>query len=335
MQGSVQHCLFQSEHQLFAQHRLESGISESTLLSHDLSRSVLQAINSARNQNITYTAYGYAPKKCTASSLLGFNGEFPDEVTGHYLLGNGYRSFNPVLMRFNSPDNISPFGAGGLNSYAYCKGDPVNFTDSSGHIFDSLRRSLVSLFSSPLKKSQLSVSLDFTGGVKDGLSKYENIQRVMKGVYVADEPLIGGDKTLVINGHGSEGGHLISNRAIQDPSAFIRKMNKVGVFVEDYRDVHLMICHSAEGTANTSLARYLSSNFSVSVTAYNGKMFARYSPYQMVQREAKKIPWFYRSSFQVREINFVKSKQVDIRTSGPKTSSSGKPLEYNYAPVYL
>jgi RHS repeat-associated protein len=65
--------------------------------------------------------------------LLGFNGERPDAVTGHYLLGNGYRAFNPVLMRFNSPDSWSPFGKGGLNTYTYCLGDPVNFSDPNGH----------------------------------------------------------------------------------------------------------------------------------------------------------------------------------------------------------
>jgi RHS repeat-associated protein len=64
---------------------------------------------------------------------MGFNGERPDLVTGHYLLGNGYRAFNPVLMRFNSPDSWSPFGKGGLNSYAYCGGDAVNRSDKSGH----------------------------------------------------------------------------------------------------------------------------------------------------------------------------------------------------------
>jgi RHS repeat-associated protein len=69
------------------------------------------------------------------TSLLGFNGERPDPVTGHYLLGNGYWAFNPLLMRFNSPDSLSPFGKGGLNSYAYCLGDPVNFMDPTGHMF--------------------------------------------------------------------------------------------------------------------------------------------------------------------------------------------------------
>jgi RHS repeat-associated protein len=71
-------------------------------------------------------------------SLLGFNGERPDPVTGHYHLGNGYRQFNPVLMRFNSPDSWSPFGEGGLNAYAYCAGDPINRVDPTGHWFKAL-----------------------------------------------------------------------------------------------------------------------------------------------------------------------------------------------------
>ncbi|PPA01067.1 RHS repeat-associated core domain-containing protein, partial [Pseudomonas sp. MWU12-2312b] len=44
------------------------------------------------------------------------------------------RAFNPVLMRFNSPDSLSPFGKGGLISYAYCSGDPVNNIDPSGRL---------------------------------------------------------------------------------------------------------------------------------------------------------------------------------------------------------
>ncbi|POD73867.1 RHS repeat-associated core domain-containing protein [Pseudomonas syringae group genomosp. 3] len=67
--------------------------------------------------------------------LPGFNGELLDDITGHYLLGNGYRAYNPVLMRFNSPDSLSPFGKGGLNAYAYCGGDPVNRTDPDGREF--------------------------------------------------------------------------------------------------------------------------------------------------------------------------------------------------------
>ncbi|HDI3294081.1 TPA: hypothetical protein PMD70_003450 [Vibrio cholerae] len=67
------------------------------------------------------------------SNPIGFNGERRDPFTGGYHLGNGYRMYNPRLMRFHVADNMSPFGKGGLNSYAYCLGDPVNQRDPSGH----------------------------------------------------------------------------------------------------------------------------------------------------------------------------------------------------------
>lgn len=48
------------------------------------------------------------------------------------MLGNGNRVFSPWLMKFQSPDDLSPFEQGGLNAYAYCEGDPVNYLDSTG-----------------------------------------------------------------------------------------------------------------------------------------------------------------------------------------------------------
>jgi RHS repeat-associated protein len=102
-------------------------------LATDPQRSVL---NTSENVSVAYTPYGARHPEL---DLPGFNGEPPDQVTGHYLLGNGYRAFNPVLMRFNSPDSLSPFDEGGLNAYAYCAGDPVNRVDPSGHMFGFLR----------------------------------------------------------------------------------------------------------------------------------------------------------------------------------------------------
>ncbi|AUH51786.1 hypothetical protein CXB49_13630 [Chromobacterium sp. ATCC 53434] len=67
-------------------------------------------------------------------SVLGFNGERPDPVHHAAHLGNGYRAYSPALMRFHCPDDLSPFGAGGVNPYAYCAGDPVNRADPSGHL---------------------------------------------------------------------------------------------------------------------------------------------------------------------------------------------------------
>jgi RHS repeat-associated protein len=65
---------------------------------------------------------------------LGFTGEYQDPVSANYPLGHGYRWLLRELRRFNKPDSLSPFGVGGINPYAYCKGDPINHTDPSGHV---------------------------------------------------------------------------------------------------------------------------------------------------------------------------------------------------------
>ena len=76
-----------------------------------------------------YTVYGaLASSDCL---ITGFTGENRDPVTGCYHLGQGYRTYNPHLMRFHSPDDLSPFGLGGINAYVYR--DPVNARDPSGH----------------------------------------------------------------------------------------------------------------------------------------------------------------------------------------------------------
>lgn len=80
-----------------------------------------------------YTPYGYFDMARHAP-VLGFNGQPREAVTGCDLLGAGKRAFNPVLMRFNSPDSQSPLGPGGINPYGYCKGDPINYIDPSGNV---------------------------------------------------------------------------------------------------------------------------------------------------------------------------------------------------------
>ncbi|WEK30721.1 MAG: RHS repeat-associated core domain-containing protein [Candidatus Pseudomonas phytovorans] len=80
-----------------------------------------------------YTPYGYLAKPTPMVSTLAFNGEHLEEMTQSYLLGNGYRSYQPMLMKFCQPDSLSPFRDGGINSYAYAGNDPVNYSDPSGH----------------------------------------------------------------------------------------------------------------------------------------------------------------------------------------------------------
>jgi len=80
-----------------------------------------------------YTAYGHNQAFPSRRSVLGFNGEAIEVGSLCYPLGNGYRIYNTRLMRFLSPDNLSPFDQGGLNSYVYGIGDPINHTDPTGH----------------------------------------------------------------------------------------------------------------------------------------------------------------------------------------------------------
>ena len=150
VEGTVERTIVQYQDHPLAQHVRDNGTVRTALFATDLSRTVLLALGAGGQPNpFAYTVYGHRPFGGGLLSLLGFNGERPDTVTGHYLLGNGYRAFNPVLMRFNSPDNLSPFGSGGLNPYAYCVGDPVNREDPSGHI--SFSKFFSTVFKRPLR----------------------------------------------------------------------------------------------------------------------------------------------------------------------------------------
>ncbi|MGN8278261.1 RHS repeat-associated core domain-containing protein [Pseudomonas sp. SMN5] len=144
IQGSAHRSIFQQGDLVLAQQQQQNGAVKTTLLATDQQRSVLHALNKQMHP-LAYTPYGHRVPESGLLSLLGFNGERQDPVTGHYLLGNGYRAFNTALMRFNSPDSMSPFGKGGLNAYAYCAGDPINWTDTTGH-FPSLWRGLLNFF---------------------------------------------------------------------------------------------------------------------------------------------------------------------------------------------
>ena len=123
---------FRESGTLLAQKIVENGISATSLLTTNQTGSVLNASCKDQLDSYDYCPYGHRLTDNNSISAVGFNGERPEPVTHHYLLGNGYRAFNPVLMRFNSPDSISPFGKGGINAYAY-SANPMTHVDPTGH----------------------------------------------------------------------------------------------------------------------------------------------------------------------------------------------------------
>lgn len=109
--------------------------SQALLLASDSRQTVLAHSGHTGLSRQSYSAYGYQHNP--AASRTGFNGQLR-EPQGWYHLGNGHRLYNPALMRFHSQDSLSPFGEGGLNGYAYCFGDPINYTDPNGKMPDWL-----------------------------------------------------------------------------------------------------------------------------------------------------------------------------------------------------
>ncbi|GEM74979.1 RHS repeat-associated core domain-containing protein [Vibrio sagamiensis] len=110
----------------------------------------------------------------------GFKGGLLDPASGCYQLGNGYRSYNTNLMRFHSQDSLSPFGKGGVNSYTYALGDPVNLYDPTGH-FNI--RSLIFGILSVIIGVASAVLAPFTGGtsIAIGASIIGGITGVISG----------------------------------------------------------------------------------------------------------------------------------------------------------
>ncbi|KAA8693427.1 RHS protein [Pseudomonas cannabina] len=154
MAGAIARSFYQSEalvseiqgaeHLRFLRHGRQVLATQAALatllIGSDRQHSVLHTVSANLPDPIAYTPYGH---RQALHQLPGFNGERPDPLTGHYLLGNGYRAYNPVLMRFNSPDSLSPFGKGGINAYGYCAGDPVNRSDPTGHgLVDDVQTSI-------------------------------------------------------------------------------------------------------------------------------------------------------------------------------------------------
>ncbi|MDH0304249.1 RHS repeat-associated core domain-containing protein [Pseudomonas sp. GD04091] len=105
--------------------------SSLTIFLSDRQSSVLASRVDREQRSIQYTPYGYT-EPSVSPRTVGYTGQLREKNFGWYMLGNGHRIYNPKLKRFHSPDHLSPFERGGINSYAYVQNDPMNFTDPDG-----------------------------------------------------------------------------------------------------------------------------------------------------------------------------------------------------------
>lgn len=97
----------------------------------DQGGTVLAVSKDGQCTSVLYLPFGEA--ESPGEFYPGYDGEIADSVSGHYHLGQGYRTYIPSLMHFNKPDSASPFGAGGLSWYGYVNNDPINNADPTGH----------------------------------------------------------------------------------------------------------------------------------------------------------------------------------------------------------
>ena len=100
------------------------------------------------NSNIVgeykYDAYGNILNLSSLSPIAKLNsirykGYYYDVETGLFWLSSRY--YSPELCRFISPDSVDyldPSSINGLNLYAYCNNDPINYADPSGHVAISI-----------------------------------------------------------------------------------------------------------------------------------------------------------------------------------------------------
>ncbi len=126
--------LLGGDQHLLAQLRCTADVTKSVLLACEEGRTVLGAWLTDRRAEFAYLPYGFHNQQPDLPDLPAYRGELPDRLLPGYSLGAGYRLFNTRLMRFQSADSLSPFGAGGINAYVYTLDDPVNLFDPSAHM---------------------------------------------------------------------------------------------------------------------------------------------------------------------------------------------------------
>lgn len=219
------------------------------LLASDMQGSILLHRQLPDELKLSYAPYGGFSAIFTKTPILGFNAQLR-EHTGHYMLGNGYRVFSPQLMRFISADNLSPFGGGGINSYMYCSGDPINNIDPSGHIIKRPLENLLGpigfnggkLYESIMEngerrldpnkpanlgtkdKAAISKGIDESNALIAKFEKYNASEQAKQ--YVANEKKLEAAQKTMASGTGSDKGEKAHYKQASDDATMARSQMK-------------------------------------------------------------------------------------------------------------
>lgn len=202
----------QTSHQIFCiadidlAEREGAGGGEGLMLASDQARTVLGAAGAG---SLIYNSYGFSRPRATVLPQMKFKGERLD-FTGIYLLGNGVRTYNPHLMRFCASDEFSPFGRGGINSYAYCGSDPINRTDPSGRTWKWVKRPLraLGMMKPPQRIRKANEILTSYYEMKPNLEKLNN-SRQQFNTQVREAAPMPGVPELVVSGERPVNGQLL------------------------------------------------------------------------------------------------------------------------------
>ena len=119
-----------------------NSTTETFYFDRNIKGDVIGIYNASGTKIANYSYDSWGNQKVTTYSSNNFSGYNPIRYRGYYFdAESGFyflnaRYYNPAWRRFISPDDTSyldPETPNGLNLYAYCNNDPVNYSDPSGH----------------------------------------------------------------------------------------------------------------------------------------------------------------------------------------------------------
>ncbi|MGG1948295.1 RHS repeat-associated core domain-containing protein [Trinickia sp. NRRL B-1857] len=269
-QGELQRRYLREGELLLAQ-RDGASSSQVVLCGGDMAQTVRLALSSASGTafDIAYTPYGARPLEAGLPGLLGIQGQRYDVLAGGYLLGNGARLYDPSLMRFLSPDSMSPFHGGGINGYAYCLGDPINLVDPTGALsWQSILGIVIGAVAVAVAVASLGTGIAISAGLAQasaGLAAFATVpSATLSGVLA-----VGAVAADIVSGATAIASSALSER---DPQAagilgWVSTGFGVAATAQGFSGAVSGVANTSRGTASAASARFAVARSTLAVAA--------------------------------------------------------------------